>query len=249
VSNADGNHTTPAGWYADPAGSPQLRWWDGSGWTDHLQAPAAQTTGTSSPAPAYSSAPAYASAPSYAAAPAYAYPAGAEPTVPAGTPAYGPFIWVITLLPLITLLMLPLALGTVEDSLRSSLSDMSSYSSSVNPYAGLSTGALLGQLLSQLVSWLIVAAIIVLSFLDYKWLLRTGYVRPFHWAWSFFALIFPPLYVIGRSVVVRRRSGRGIGPLWVSIAIAAVSLIVGIATVVWVFNEVFSMMPSYGNLS
>jgi hypothetical protein len=25
-----------AGWYADPAGSAQLRWWSGAGWTEHL---------------------------------------------------------------------------------------------------------------------------------------------------------------------------------------------------------------------
>lgn len=31
---------TPPGWYADPAGSPALRWWDGTAWTEHLSQPA-----------------------------------------------------------------------------------------------------------------------------------------------------------------------------------------------------------------
>jgi Protein of unknown function (DUF2510) len=30
--------TPPAGWYADPSGSPAQRWWDGAKWTEHLQA-------------------------------------------------------------------------------------------------------------------------------------------------------------------------------------------------------------------
>ena len=33
------------GWYADPAGTDQLRWWDGTQWTDRYQAlPGANTT-------------------------------------------------------------------------------------------------------------------------------------------------------------------------------------------------------------
>lgn len=40
-----------AGWYQDPAGSGQLRWWDGQQWTDHLRpVPTADTPGGPTPA-------------------------------------------------------------------------------------------------------------------------------------------------------------------------------------------------------
>jgi Protein of unknown function (DUF2510) len=29
--------TPPAGWYADPSGSPAQRWWDGATWSEHLR--------------------------------------------------------------------------------------------------------------------------------------------------------------------------------------------------------------------
>src|ERR1700712_2357351 len=33
--------SVPAGWYSDPAGTTDLRWWDGLRWTTQLQAPPA----------------------------------------------------------------------------------------------------------------------------------------------------------------------------------------------------------------
>lgn len=61
--------TIPAGWYADPAGGPRNRWWDGAGWTDHFQEP-------------YSAA---------VAAPVL--------TAPEGTRVYNAWIWLIVFLP------------------------------------------------------------------------------------------------------------------------------------------------------
>ena len=43
----------PPGWYPDPAGSPGARWWDGSGWTAHVQQPAAPPPGPGYGRPPY----------------------------------------------------------------------------------------------------------------------------------------------------------------------------------------------------
>lgn len=49
---SDGSGPVP-GWYADPQDSERLRWWDGAGWTSHVQAkpPAAVPTPASAGAP------------------------------------------------------------------------------------------------------------------------------------------------------------------------------------------------------
>ena len=32
----DDDVRVPAGWYPDPLGLPQLRWWDNHAWTEHI---------------------------------------------------------------------------------------------------------------------------------------------------------------------------------------------------------------------
>jgi hypothetical protein len=67
---------TPPGWYADPAGSPLQRWWDGNAWTDHVHDPAT-------------------------AAPGFA---GTNPTAPVGTSPFTTWIWVFAFTPLLSLI-------------------------------------------------------------------------------------------------------------------------------------------------
>jgi len=224
VSDSTGNPTTssgstPPGWHADPAGSPQLRWWDGTQWTEHLQWPNAGAQAASS----------------YPSAPAYAFTPQPIATVPPGAPVYGPLIWAITLMPLLNLLLLPLSFTEFDRGITEATNP---YSSST--YGGYSTAGLLAQGISTLLTFAIAAAIIVLSYFDHRWLRRNGFVRPFHWAWSFFALVGAPVYAIGRSVIARRRSGRGIAPMWVSIALYALSWIISTIVVIVVIQAAFN---------
>jgi hypothetical protein len=250
VSQTDGQGGTAAGWYDDPAGSGGLRWWDGSRWSDHVQ-PAQQHDAHAHQAAQQPAQPQQPQAPgqyAYPTAPAYGAHPGAEPRrVDPGTPVYGPFIWILTLLPALSLLLLPLSFTGFEDMMRYELqSGSGGYTMGMT--GGLSGAALLAQSVATLFGWLIYGAGVVLAFFDRKWLLARGFDRPFHWA---FAFIPAPVYPIGRSIVVRRRSGRGIAPMWVSIALLALSLIIGIAVTVWIVSVTVGMMNSldYGSFS
>ncbi|QJU52268.1 DUF2510 domain-containing protein [Herbiconiux sp. KACC 21604] len=248
MSFPDGTPTPPAGWYPDPAGSPAQRWWDGTQWTEHLQhaqpAAPAQPPAPQAPTPApYGGyAPA---APAYGAAPPYgAYAPAAPATVPPGTPVYNVFIWVITFLPLLSLLLLPLSLTEV-DRMIAYTGDPYGDPYGLSPYGGYSPAGLAAQAITTIAGWLIYAAVIVFAVLDRKWLLRHGYDRPFHWAWAFLGVVYP----IGRSVVVRRRAGRGIAPMWATIAIMALSVVVSIVVVVAVFNAVYQAATMPGSFT
>ena len=228
----DDSTTPAAGWYPDPAGTSRTRWWDGTRWTENYSAPAAQAaatpwstpTGTGGQAPTADggAASAYPAMQPYGAAPA--------PKAPEGTSPSTPYIWLIALLPVVTLILSVAQLSTI-DQMIANASD---------PNGPLFTTT---DLLTTGVSLLLAAATVVFAFLDARTLAARGVPRPFHWAWSFFALLSAPVYMIGRSVVVRRRVGSGLAPMFVNLSLILLGFIIGIVAAVIATTRIFETIP------
>ena len=207
----------PAGWYPDPAGSGGTRWWNGSSWSEGTTAPSApaQPSAPSYPsAPENTIAPAYTSAPAYSNAPAYA--AGTELLqAPDGTSPYNPFIWILAILPVVGLVDTLISFSRIDDA-----ADVA-----IDASAPLFTP---GDLISGAISWIVIAASVLLAVLDWRALKSASVPRPFHWAWIFFIVIGAPVYVIGRSIIVRKRVGYGLTPMVLNVILVAVTFVAGI---------------------
>lgn len=253
----------PAGWYPDPSGADGRRWWDGGRWTEHV-APAAPVAPVQQAAPVgyvapvepvtppvapvaatapAAAAPAYASAPAYVAAPAYAgsvAPYGVQEAkkVPAGTPVDTVWIWLLVALPVLAII--PLFLWDFEGYMVRSMSmpgSISPVESALGPYSDPA------YLTLTLLSWLVYGVSVWFAFLDSSALKRLGYERRFHWAWAFLSSL---VYVIGRSVVVRKQAGRGFAPMWAAIAVAvALTIAVTAWTVVVISNSISTAIEMY----
>lgn len=195
---------TPAGWYPDHTGAPQLRWWDGTAWTDSISD---RSVGT----------------PSYSAARYALRPAPTE--VPTGTPVYNPIIWIMALLPLLGIVTL---LTLDASALAASPTDPLALYRDPGYLATLALGCI------------VFGAAVILAYFDRKRLLRDGYDRPFHWAWTFFG---GGVYVIGRSIIVRRRSGRGLAPIWLWIGVTLVVTVVALAKVGQMMSSLINSIP------
>ncbi|MBM7412777.1 hypothetical protein JOE38_002600 [Clavibacter michiganensis] len=261
MTDSTGTPSTPAGWYADPAGSDRLRWWDGTRWTDHLaDAPAAASTAAAEPAAAPASGHVAPEAPAAPAAvpPAYGQQAPAQPyaqqpysqqpyaqggyapaasaptpppQVPASTSPYTWAIWVLAALPVVSIV---LALNV-------------DYSSAleVNP-RGPRPDALVASALSSLVQFLVWGGSVALAFVDWRDLTRRGIARPFHWAWAFVPVV-GGVYLIGRSIIVRRRiqgaPANALSPIWLWVGLNVIVAFIAIVKAVEVFT---STMQMYG---
>ncbi|MDJ1114887.1 DUF2510 domain-containing protein [Microbacterium dauci] len=90
---------------------------------------------------------------------------------------------------------------------------------------GATGWVLAGLVLLSFVNGLALAASVLFAWLDARALQRRGVERPFGWGWAVLVFVATlAVYVTGRTVVVRRRTGRGAAPFWVWLCAMVVGL-------------------------
>lgn len=106
--------------------------------------------------------------------------------------------------------------------------------------------------MAPLLLWLGISAVIIVlgsvvlgslgilcAYRDYLQLRRMQIERPFRWAWQFTALAGVPVYAIGRAVVVRRRTGRGLAVLVMAIVANVLAVVLA---VVWLSYKALQLV-------
>ncbi|BCW11794.1 hypothetical protein NtRootA4_28570 [Arthrobacter sp. NtRootA4] len=154
-----------------------------------------------------------------------------RPQISAQTPVYNPFIWVITFLPLVSVIFML----TWQPEFRMITTRQGV--TTVDPFS-IYTPAYFLLMGSGFVSY---GLSVFFAYLDRQRLLKSGVERPFHWAWAFLNSV---VYVIGRSVIVNKVAPkRGLWPIWATIAVFVISLVV---SGIWMSNFMQSMYSQFG---
>lgn len=215
----------PANWYPDPENPAQWRYWDGGAWTDHVQGAASNSTPDAFVAGGGSG--------QVAAAPYTVSQPAAVLTAPPGTGWNTPWIWLIVFLPLagaIPLLFMPWGSMFQWDI------------TSTDPTMGL--GPMLALVsspaywLALILGWVSMGLGIFFAYRDYRQLLSMGVPKPFHWAWQFLS----PVYVFGRSIVVRRRTGAGWAPMWAEIGVLITMMALSVVITMMMLSGMIPML-------
>jgi len=163
-----------------------------------------------------------------------------RPRLPEGTPVQGIGIWLLAVLPIlgaITPWLYRVDTSSIADYLRAVEDASESGSSAYVPPPDVSGFLGAGYGLVSLVGLVLTVVLVVLAYQDAKHLARVGVVRPFHWAWS---ILSPIVYVIGRSVVVRKVGGVGaFAPMWTAIVVMVVAQV---SALIWMAALVGSIL-------
>lgn len=137
--------------------------------------------------------------------------------VPAGTPVGTVWVWLVVVAPVLPVLVL-VGFDMTDYMVRSITDPTAVVFMYLDPW----------YLTSIAVSWIVYGLSVWFSYLDHAALGRLGYRRRFHWAWTFLMSL---VYVIGRSIVVRRQAGRGSAPMHAAIWLTVATFV---ATIAWV---------------
>jgi hypothetical protein len=156
---------------------------------------------------------------------------------PAGTSANTVWIWIYALLPLAQLAELPFLVHLYSVIFSAGFRNPSAINT-LEFAPGSGYAALQG------IGLLLAAVYVVLGVLDYRALKERGVPRPFHWAWGFFAFFTPLVYIIGRTVVARRRTGTGMAPMWVNIVVIVVTIIAIFVVIVPILTQAINAAVS-----
>ena len=95
----------------------------------------------------------------------------------------------------------------------------------IDPSAARYADGTLAQRGLAVLAWLL---FVWFAYRDSRELKARGMDRPFGWGWGFIPLV----YLIGRTVVVHSRTGKGLAPLFVCIGVGVGSLILAVVAVV-----------------
>jgi hypothetical protein len=136
---------------------------------------------------------------------------GYDMRAPAGTSPYTSQIWWIVGI-YVAMSLIGIGYVYVAFAVPTALSGSNT---GIVPTLGLSLFGLLG--------WI---AAILLAASDGRELRSRGVTRPFHWAFTCIPSWGPTIYIIGRSIVVRRRTGSGVAPMWVHIIVTVTGYVI-----------------------
>ncbi|CAL4859203.1 DUF2510 domain-containing protein [Microbacterium sp. MM2322] len=140
------------------------------------------------------------------------------PAAVAAAPARPGTVWIWAA---IAASALPLYTGVFLDA--AAFARLGGPSSGLTPAGGIVAG--LASLI--VVDLVLVAFAVLFAWLDHRTLRRRGIEAPFAWGWSALAAVLTlGVYVVGRTVIVHRRTGRGLAPLWAWLAVTLVGLVV-----------------------
>ena len=166
-----------------------------------------------------------------------------RPLLPADRPVYSVCIWLIVLLPLLSLGSF--FLWQPNFDYLSSPAGTPEYESRY-----LSSMFTPGYFVILGLSFVSYGLTALFAWRDSIWLRAQGVVRPFSWPWVFIPSYGGLVYVIGRSVIVRRVAApRGLAPIWVLIAVVVLGFVVAIVWMVSLMSGMLSHLPDYSSYS